>query len=185
MIARRYIGAANFLTVFRLCLLPVVLYLLTHMDGGNSYRWIALGMLIFMQFTDIADGFLARYGQKLYPIKNLFGAVADPVADKLYINSTYLTLSSIGLFPWWGSIFFAVKDASLMLAWALVTRIKGKVEVKPNFFGKAADSIQAILIFCIVGGINQAYVQPAAIFVACCVVAAAASYALRDAKIAN
>jgi len=149
------------------------------MENDSRFRWIALGLLIFMQSTDIADGFLARHGQKLFPIKNLFGAVLDPLADKFYINSTYLTLSSIGLFPWWGSIFFAVKDTTLILGWFLVTRLRGKVEVKPNFFGKAADSIQAILIFCVVGGINQAYVQPAAIFVAACVIIAGSSYAYR------
>ena len=65
----------NLLSVFRLCLIPVFVWL--YCWQGNYPATAAV--LLLSGFTDIADGFIAR---RFHMISDL-GKVLDPIADKL------------------------------------------------------------------------------------------------------
>lgn len=65
----------NFLSFFRLCLIPVIVWLYV---GKQDYLWTLL-ILTLSGITDIVDGIIAR---KFNMISN-FGKAFDPVADKL------------------------------------------------------------------------------------------------------
>lgn len=65
----------NILSFFRLCLIPVIVWL--YIDKEN-YIW-ALFILILSAVTDIVDGIIAR---KCNMISD-FGKAFDPIADKL------------------------------------------------------------------------------------------------------
>lgn len=72
--AGRVLTVPNVLSFFRICLIPVFVYLYIR---GN-YRWTAY-VLVLSGITDMADGFIAR---KFNMISNV-GKVLDPIADKL------------------------------------------------------------------------------------------------------
>ncbi len=141
------ITIANGLTVGRLCAIPVLIFLLANLDQDARYVNLALLFLVTMQASDILDGFLARRAPKQQTANNLFGQIMDPAADKLYINSTCFTLSLTQDFPWWVTLTVFSKDLLIVLAWVVVMVVSGNTLVKPDVWGKAADSSQAFLIF--------------------------------------
>lgn len=65
----------NVLSFFRLCLIPVIVWLYV---GKQNYLWTLL-ILMLSGATDIVDGIIAR---KYNMISN-FGKAFDPIADKL------------------------------------------------------------------------------------------------------
>lgn len=65
----------NILSFFRLCLIPVIVWLYV---GKQNYLWTLL-ILMLSGATDIVDGIIAR---KYNMISN-FGKAFDPIADKL------------------------------------------------------------------------------------------------------
>jgi len=65
----------NILSFFRLCLIPVIVWLYV---GKQDYLWTLL-ILMLSGATDIVDGIIAR---KYNMISN-FGKAFDPIADKL------------------------------------------------------------------------------------------------------
>lgn len=65
----------NILSFFRLCLIPVIMWLYI---GKQNYLWTLL-VLLLSALTDIVDGIIAR---KCNMISD-FGKAFDPIADKL------------------------------------------------------------------------------------------------------
>lgn len=77
----------NILTMFRILLVPVFLWL-TYIDQPiNHIIWITV-IFIIASITDYFDGMLAR---KFNVISN-FGKIMDPLADKLLVISALLAL---------------------------------------------------------------------------------------------
>lgn len=65
----------NMLSFFRLCLIPVIMWLYCVED---NYLWAGI-ILIVSGITDTVDGFVARH----FHMTSDLGKVLDPVADKL------------------------------------------------------------------------------------------------------
>ncbi|MCM1181696.1 MAG: CDP-alcohol phosphatidyltransferase family protein [Clostridium sp.] len=72
---KKIITIPNILSFFRICLIPIIIWLygIEHND-----IW-AGGILILSGITDMIDGFIAR---RFHMVSNL-GKVLDPIADKL------------------------------------------------------------------------------------------------------
>lgn len=82
----------NILTVGRILAVPPLVYLLL---SGN-YFW-ALVLALAAGVSDLLDGWLARR----FGWQSRFGGFADPLADKLLMLASYLTLAWLGELPWW------------------------------------------------------------------------------------
>ena len=78
----------NKLTILRVFLIiPFVICLL--IPGlGTAGRYAAVSIFIFASLTDLADGKIARK----YNLVTNFGKFMDPLADKLPVSYTHLTL---------------------------------------------------------------------------------------------
>lgn len=72
---KKILTIPNILSFFRLCLIPVIVWLYI---GKEDYFW-TLMVLLLSGLTDIVDGFIAR---KFHMISD-FGKALDPIADKL------------------------------------------------------------------------------------------------------
>ncbi|MDP9116790.1 MAG: CDP-alcohol phosphatidyltransferase family protein [Actinomycetota bacterium] len=119
----------NALSVVRLLGVPVFLWLLLgpHQDG-----W-ALGVLMASGFTDWADGVLAR---RLNQISR-FGAMLDPLADRLYILATLIGLVLRHVIPLWLALVIVGRDVILAGVLALLRR-HGYGPPAVHYLGKAA-----------------------------------------------
>jgi CDP-diacylglycerol--glycerol-3-phosphate 3-phosphatidyltransferase len=129
----------NALTVLRLALVPVFAVLLVRSDGGHSLA--AAAVFALAAVTDQVDGYLARR----WHVESRFGAVADPLADRLMIDVAVLLLWLDGRLPFLGLVVILGRDV-LLLTGAKLLQPRG-LEVHVNFVGKTATWILYASIF--------------------------------------
>lgn len=94
----------NILSFFRICLIPVIVWLYC---CQQNYIWTTL-ILLLSGLTDIADGIIARR----FDMVSDLGKILDPVADKLTQGVTMICLLS--RYPYIGPllILFLIKEIS-------------------------------------------------------------------------
>jgi CDP-diacylglycerol--glycerol-3-phosphate 3-phosphatidyltransferase len=92
----------NTLTIGRIFLVPVLVsVLLTSFEGRLVLGWpvelVAAAIFGVASLTDWLDGYLARRRKQVTAL----GQMLDPLADKLLISATLVSLVQIGLAPAW------------------------------------------------------------------------------------
>lgn len=92
----------NSLTVARIFLVPVLVsVLLTKFEGrlvvGLPVELVAAAIFGIASLTDWLDGYLARRRKQVTTL----GQILDPLADKLLISATLVSLVQLGLAPAW------------------------------------------------------------------------------------
>jgi len=167
---------ANILTISRLLAVPLVVFLLLRAKQIPTYQIVVLVVLICMQTSDILDGYFARLDKQKGPKKNTFGEIMDPVADKLYINVTYITLSITHAFPVWITAIIFGRDLFLAIGWGIIILVTRNISIKPNFWGKFCDSCQAIYIIAFVVNIPKVFLEYGAILTVSVTLVSALSY---------
>ncbi len=109
----------NALTVMRILLVPVFVWLVLRFGGDDTAsRWYAFLVFAVAIITDRIDGDLAR-------AKGLvtdFGKVADPIADKALTGAGFITLSMIGQIPWWITVLILAREVGITLMRFFVIR---------------------------------------------------------------
>ncbi len=127
----RVLTIPNLLSILRLGLLPVFLWLLL----GLKEDVLAALVLMLAGISDYLDGYLAR---KLDQTSKL-GAVLDPVADRLYILATVVGFGLREIIPLWLVVLLPARDLFL---WVLVPflRTRGYTALPVHFLGKAATA---------------------------------------------
>lgn len=111
---REWLYPSNLLTLGRLLLLVPTLRYLQQPDK----HWHALACFHLAMLTDALDGPVAR---KRHEVSQL-GALIDPIADKLLIDSTALMLVRTRGFPRWMTTLLLLRDGGILLAALLVLR---------------------------------------------------------------
>lgn len=103
---------ANYLTVFRIVLVPLFGWLLLWDDGFSvPHRWAAFAVFAIAMVTDRIDGDLARSRGLVTD----FGKVIDPIADKLLVTMALVGLSLLLLVPWWITVVILVREWGVTL----------------------------------------------------------------------
>ena len=119
----------NALTVARLLLIPVFIVLITTSDDG--YSWPAAIVFGVAGITDQVDGFLARR----WHVESSFGKIADPLADRLMIDSAVILLVYAGRLPW-PALLIPLRDVVVLLGTPLV--LGRGYEFQVNMLGRIA-----------------------------------------------
>jgi CDP-diacylglycerol--glycerol-3-phosphate 3-phosphatidyltransferase len=120
----------NALTVGRLVLVPIFVWLLVTADGGRS--WPAAIVFGVAGVTDQLDGWLARRLR----VESEFGKVADPLADRLMIDAAVILLVIDDRLPWVALAVIVARDLLLVGGYKLV--MPRGYELSVNTLGKAA-----------------------------------------------
>lgn len=97
--------AANILTGSRLVLTPVFLVLLVIGAKGAAFAVFCIAGA-----TDLIDGTVARMLKQ----HSQGGAILDPIADKLLVQSCFISLAVLGVLPWWFAILALARDAMIV-----------------------------------------------------------------------
>jgi cardiolipin synthase len=121
----------NLLSITRLVLLPVVLYLVTLPDDWAP--WAAAGLMILSMVFDGLDGLLARRWNAVTE----FGKVIDPLADKVCIGAAAIVLVIYRDLPLWLAIVVIGRDVLILLGGCLLRRSRRETPMS-NYAGKAA-----------------------------------------------
>lgn len=137
----------NYLTIFRIALVPVIIVLLlinntfvvytvklwnNYSIKINLLTLLAAILFIIASFSDFLDGWLAR---KYQWISN-FGKFWDPLADKILTNSVLFCMASIhqNLLPIWIPIIFTVRD--IIVDGIRLYSINQNIVLSANIYGK-------------------------------------------------
>jgi cardiolipin synthase len=136
------LNAPNFITLLRVLLVPALLYFLTQ----QSYLQ-ALLVFIAAGLSDALDGFLARRLNQF----TRFGAILDPVADKLMIVSALVMLTWQAQIPMWLTLALLLRDL-VIISGALAYRLRaGSLEMAPTFLGKTHIALVFMLLALVMG----------------------------------
>jgi len=85
----------NSLTLLRIMLVPLlVVVLLTRFEGSDFW---GLGIFLLAALTDLFDGLIARKTGRI----TVAGTLLDPIADKILVSATFISLVEMGLAPAW------------------------------------------------------------------------------------
>jgi CDP-diacylglycerol--glycerol-3-phosphate 3-phosphatidyltransferase len=137
---RRIMTIPNILSIIRILLIPVNIWLLLTVTDETFFALI--GVYVFTVFLDFLDGLLAR---KLSQESQL-GAALDPIADKLLVLALLIALVVRADFPIWLAGLIILRDLLILAASAVIYR--GKQVVKPSLLsGKITFAIFSTLIF--------------------------------------
>jgi CDP-diacylglycerol--glycerol-3-phosphate 3-phosphatidyltransferase len=119
----------NALTVARLLLIPVFVFLLV--QGAAGHSWPAAIVFGIAGVTDQVDGFLARR----WHVESAFGTFADPLADRLMIAAAVIGLWHYERLPWI-ALAIPLRDLIALVATPLV--LGRGYEFRVNLVGKTA-----------------------------------------------
>lgn len=123
----------NALTIARFAAVPVFVVLEASADDGKS--WPAALVFAAAAITDQVDGWLARR----WHVESRFGTVADPLADRLLIDSAVVLLWLHSRLPWPALVLILARDLVLVAGYRLV--MPRGYELSVSFLGKAATWI--------------------------------------------
>jgi len=140
----------NMLTVMRLLLvLPLVLLLLSEQYG------IALTVFVIAGLSDGLDGLLA----KQFGWVSKFGSIADPLADKLLMVSSYFVLCWQELLPWWLFVVILLRDLVIVGGAYSYHHLFGLQEVTPTYLSKFNTFVQILLVVIVIFGMASGSVS--------------------------
>lgn len=129
---------ANQITILRILLAPV--YIITLLYGFTA---ATLAIFFALGASDAVDGFVARRTGQI----TFLGTILDPLADKLILIASFLSLSFLGLIPAWLTVVVVSRDV-LILTGSLVLKVfSGSVAVTPSLLGKWTTGFQFLTVF--------------------------------------
>ncbi|MGZ4387071.1 MAG: CDP-alcohol phosphatidyltransferase family protein [Gaiellaceae bacterium] len=123
----------NSLTLLRLLAIPVFIVLAADADHGKSVA--AAVLFAVAAATDQLDGWLARR----WHVESRFGAVADPLADRLMIDVAVIMLWWDGRVPIAGLVLVLGRDLLLVGGYKLAVHVGYELSV--HWLGKAGTWI--------------------------------------------
>ena len=131
----------NAISLFRIALVPPILLLLT-----NDRHDIALVLFFVAGFSDGLDGYLA----KRFDWHSRSGALLDPIADKLLVAGTFVTLSITGHLPIWLAVVVILRDVVIVggaMAYHFLVR---PVEGDPTRISKLNTAFELLLVLFVI-----------------------------------
>ena len=136
---------ANSISIFRLALIPVLVWLLLAYEPGVEWvRYLAFGVFFTAAISDAIDGFIARH----FDQRTKLGAVLDPVADKLLINITLVFLAVTPHFdtqvPMWLPPVILGRDITLAAGSYFLNKYMGPLKPRPRWLGKMATCAHGV-----------------------------------------
>ena len=134
----------NMLTVMRLILvIPLIFLLLTEEYG------IALTVFVIAGLSDGLDGLLA----KRFGWVSRFGSIADPLADKLLMVSSYFVLCWQSELPWWLFVIILLRDLVIVGGSYIYHNLFGLHKVTPTYLSKFNTFVQILLVVAVIFGL--------------------------------
>ncbi|MBT4595039.1 CDP-alcohol phosphatidyltransferase family protein [bacterium] len=131
---------ANVLTLARLAAAPYVVASIAYERWG-----LAFGFFVFAAVTDFLDGFCAR----LMNDESKIGALLDPIADKVFIATSFAALTFTSpsfLVPGWFACLIFARETILLCGSALTLRFSPGSPMTPSIFGKLTTFFQMAFI---------------------------------------
>ena len=146
----------NKLTVLRVCMVPVFVFLMLWDGLGAAGKYAAAAIFILASATDYLDGYLARKNNLVTD----FGKFMDPIADKLLVCSAMICLAEKDALAAWIVIIIIGREF-IISGFRLVASDKGTV-IAASYWGKFKTVFQMVMVILLIldlGGIFDTIAQ--------------------------
>jgi cardiolipin synthase len=131
--SKAHLTIPNIITLARILLTPLfIIFLIQQRYHAALYIFVLAGL------SDMADGLIARRWRQKSPL----GAFLDPLADKLLMGSSFITLSIYNIIPPWVTVIVLSRDLVLVLGVMLFKLVHLPVVVQPSLAGKLCTTTQ-------------------------------------------
>ena len=132
-------GLANWLTIVRILLVPVFVTSLVY-----NRPVLALVTFVVAGVTDMMDGYIAR----TRGTKTRLGAFLDPLADKLLLTVSFVTITYkfSKILPFWLTAIVLSRDLLLILVAVLIMLTGGQIHPAPTSLGKVSTVFQMLTV---------------------------------------
>lgn len=140
---------ANLITIFRILIAPVFLWVLySFYKPGEMVGWYLLFGFVALAATDGIDGAIARKRG----IVTKLGKTLDPIADKVLLGGAFVVLSMLDeVMPWWATIAILVREVAMTIYRLIVIRDK---VVPASNSGKSKMIMQCIALGYLISPLN-------------------------------
>lgn len=136
---------ANKITIGRMCLVPVVLWLIY-----EGRYFFALGVFSIAAISDGVDGYIARR----FSQRTVLGAILDPLADKFLLTLTFIVLTASPNtrieHPAWLTVAVAYRDLTIMFGCGVAKWFSPIMQFKPIFSSKLTTFFQITTVSVVV-----------------------------------
>jgi cardiolipin synthase (CMP-forming) len=135
--SKAHLTIPNLITLARILLTPLFIIFLIQ----KRYH-PALWIFVLAGLSDLVDGLIARRWRQKSPL----GTFLDPLADKLLMGSSFITLSISHLIPPWLTVIVLSRDLVLVLGVMLFKLAHLPVVVQPSLAGKLCTTTQVTTV---------------------------------------
>jgi CDP-diacylglycerol---glycerol-3-phosphate 3-phosphatidyltransferase len=138
------VNIPNLLTMGRVAIIPVVLWLLDR--GSPSDCLVAAWVYSAAALTDLLDGYLARR----LNVVSVLGQFLDPLADKLLVMASLVWLVPLGRIPEWAVVLLLGRELSVTGLRSIAS--SSGLVIAAGGGGKTKTALQMIGILCLIIG---------------------------------
>lgn len=153
MSRNKVLNLPNWLTAFRIFLVPLVVVVL--LTEFSFERWfffnreeLAVGIFLLASLTDLLDGYLARKRKEVTTL----GQLLDPIADKLLVSSVLISLVELHLASAWLVVVIVGREF-MVTGFRMIAAIH-QVSIPAGVLGKWKMVVEVFAICFIIWG-NQ------------------------------
>lgn len=134
----RIITLPTLITTVRLLCTPFLAHAIAVQSWGSALILFAISAL-----SDALDGYCAR----ILNARSSFGAILDPIADKILMLAVYGAFLVVGIaLPRWFVVGVLIKEIILALLAGVAIILAGRSIIVPHALGKWAMTLQVGLV---------------------------------------
>ena len=139
----------NKLTVLRVIMVPIYVFLQLCDFWPGYTKWLALAVFIIASLTDLADGKIARK----YNLVTNFGKFMDPLADKLLVCSALVCLTYLNKVSAWVVIIIIGRE--FIISGVRLIASDNGVVIAASMWGKVKTVFQMFMIGFLIGDVDH------------------------------
>jgi cardiolipin synthase (CMP-forming) len=133
----------NVITLIRILLTPLFIIFLI-----QGFYHKALAIFVLAGLSDLADGLIARVWHQ----KSRLGSYLDPLADKVLMAASFVTLSIYREIPSWLTVVVLSRDVALALGILIFRLADIPLIIRPSLAGKWTTTFQVTTVFLVLLG---------------------------------
>jgi len=134
---RKIINLPNFLTLARILITPFIVYSIL-----NGFAVQALALMVIAGLTDMLDGAIAKH----FHMQTVVGAYMDPIADKLMLVGSIISLFITGQVPMFLFLAVVFRDVIIIIGAMAYELVTHRLEMRPTYLSKVTTVVQIIYV---------------------------------------
>jgi len=134
---RKIINLPNLLTLGRILITPFIVYSIL-----NGFAIQALVLIVVAGLTDMLDGAIAKH----FHMQTMVGAYMDPIADKLMLVGSIISLFIVGQVPMFLFLAVVFRDVIIVIGAMAYELVTHRLEMQPTYLSKVTTVVQIIYV---------------------------------------